>query len=249
MIRWDLWEFRNGILHAPTGPLAVAKHSFLNSLIGEDFTRGKDGIDKHYYYLFEGDNTIEKLQAADITTKEQWLQTLLSARQDYEPPEAIITKESRLRRQMHVYLVSIGVRETGKKYHTPGQSSAPTTDDPTISEEYLQDAMEDWLKADNTESTTKSKRRDRDTNDTTNNDNDSEEATSNSDTSRLSQNPTSDTQEDYFRRESTNRLPTQPNETQRRHYKFLPLQRKTYTAQQREAPTILKQRQISGWLL
>jgi hypothetical protein len=71
MIRWDLWGFRNGILHAPTGPLAVAKHTFLNSLIGEDFTRGTDGIDKHYYYLFEGDNTLDNLQAADIITKQQ----------------------------------------------------------------------------------------------------------------------------------------------------------------------------------
>jgi hypothetical protein len=94
MIRWDLWEFQNGIPHTPTSPLAVTKHIFLNSLIGEDFTRGTDGMDKHYYYLFEGDNTLDNLQAADIITKQQWLQTLLSARQDYEPPEAAITKES-----------------------------------------------------------------------------------------------------------------------------------------------------------
>jgi hypothetical protein len=78
----------------PDGPLAVAKHTFLNSLIGEDFTRGTDGIDKHYYYLFEGDNTLDNLQAAYIITEQQWLQTLLSARQDYEPPEAAIAKES-----------------------------------------------------------------------------------------------------------------------------------------------------------
>jgi hypothetical protein len=80
MIRWVLWEFQNGILHAPTGPLAVAKHTFLESLIGEDFTIGKVG-------------TLDNLHASDITTKEQWLQTLLSARQDYETPEAVITKE------------------------------------------------------------------------------------------------------------------------------------------------------------
>jgi hypothetical protein len=156
MIRWDLWEFRNGILHAPTGPLAVAKQTFLNSLIGEDFTRGKDGIDKHYYYLFEGDNTLDNLQAADIITKQQWLQTLLSALQDYKPPEAAITKESQLRRQMHEYLVDISVRDTNTVYTTPGPSNAPTTDEPTFSEEYLQDAMGEWLK---TESTTTKKKK------------------------------------------------------------------------------------------
>jgi hypothetical protein len=131
--------------------LAIAKHTFLNSLIGEDFTRGTDGIDKHYYYyLFEGDNTLDNLQAADIITKQQWLQTLLSAGQDYEPPEAAITKESQLQRQMHEYLVDIGVRDTNTVYTTPGPSNAPTTDEPTISEEYLQDAMGEWLKKDPT---------------------------------------------------------------------------------------------------
>jgi hypothetical protein len=134
--------------------LPVAKHKFLNSLIGEDFTRGTDGIDKHYYYLFEGDKTLNNLQAAGIITKQQWLQTLLSTRQDYEPLEVAITKESQLRRQMHEYRVDIGVRDTNTVYTTPGPSNAPTTDKPTISEEYLQDAMGEWLK---TESTTTKK--------------------------------------------------------------------------------------------
>jgi hypothetical protein len=139
----------------PAGSLAVAKHTFLNSLIGEDFTRGTDGIDKHHYYLFEGDNTLDNLQAADIITKQQWLQTLLSARQDYEPPEAAITKESLLGRQMHEYLVDIGVRNTNTVYTAPGPSNAPTTDKPTILEEYLQDAMGEWLKTDSTATTKK----------------------------------------------------------------------------------------------
>jgi hypothetical protein len=158
MIWWDLWEFRNGILQAPTGPLADAKHTFFNSLIGEDFTRGTDGIDKHYYYLFEGNNTLDNLQAADIITKQQWLQMLLSTRQGYGPLEAAITKESRLQRQMHEYLVDIGVRDTNTVYTTPGPSNAPTTDEPTISGDYLQDAMGEWLKTDSTANTKKQKK-------------------------------------------------------------------------------------------
>jgi hypothetical protein len=127
------------------GPLAVAKHTFLNSLIGGRFyRRQRPNRDKYYYYLFAGDNTLDNLQASDITTEEQWLQTLLSARQDYEPPEAVIAKESRLRRQMHEYLVDICVRTNITiRYPTPGPSVAPTTDKPTILEEYLQDAMDD----------------------------------------------------------------------------------------------------------
>jgi hypothetical protein len=67
----------------------------------------------------------------------------MCARQDYKPPEAAITKESRLQQQMHKYLVDIGVREKNTSYPTPGPSVAPTADEPTISEKYLQYAMDD----------------------------------------------------------------------------------------------------------
>ena len=30
MIQCDLWQFRNQVLHSPTGPLAVASHHYLN---------------------------------------------------------------------------------------------------------------------------------------------------------------------------------------------------------------------------
>ena len=145
MIRWDLWEFRNGILHAPNGPLAIARHSYLNSLIGEDFRQGTDGIHNNYYYLFSGDNTLEKLRSSDIISKEQWLESVLMARREYEPPEAPIAKESQLRRHMHEYLVSLGLRTNTRSYNIPSPVEAPETDDPTISEEYLQGAMKTWL--------------------------------------------------------------------------------------------------------
>jgi hypothetical protein len=187
------------ILHAPTGPLAVAKHTFLNSLIGEDLTRGTDSIDKHYYYLFEGDNTLDNLQAADIITKQQWLQTLLSARQDYKPPEAAITKENRLRRQMHEYLVNIGVRDTNTVYTSPGLSNAPTTDEPTISEEYLQHAMGEWLKTEST-TTTEKNPTNNDTIDMTNTDSESDEDldSKNENLYEPSKNPTKERQRDSF---------------------------------------------------
>jgi hypothetical protein len=251
MIQWDLWEFRNGILHAPAGPLAVAKHTFLNSLIGEDFTRGKDGIDKHYYYLFKGDNTLDNLQAADIITKQQWLQPLLSARQDYEPPEAAITKESRLRRHMHEYLVDIGVRDTNTVYTTPGPSNAPTADEPTISEEYLQDAMGEWLKKESTTTTKKQRNTNNDTIDMTNTDSEQDKDldSENEQIYKPSKNPTKERQSDSFRNITPNRLPNQICDTQRRHFQNLPIQRKTYITKQNKTTTTYLQRQISGWLL
>ena len=103
------------------------------SLTGEDFTGVTDRIDRYYYYLFIGDTPLENLQASDIITEEQWLQTILSARQDYEPPEASITKESWLRRLIHEYLVGIGVRDNKYNYPIPGLSTAPTTDNLLLS--------------------------------------------------------------------------------------------------------------------
>jgi hypothetical protein len=251
MIRWDLWEFRNGILHAPTGPLAVAKHTFLNSLIGEDFTRGTDGIGKHYYYLFEGDNTLDNLQAADIITKHQWLQTLLSARQDCEPPEAAITKESQLRRQIHAYLVDIGVRDTNTVYTTPGPSNAPTTDEPTISEEYLQEAMGEWLKTNSTATAKKQRNTTKGSIDMTNTDSESDEDmdSKNEQIYKPSKNPTKEQQSDSFRNTNSNRLPNQICDTQHRYFQYLPIQRKTHITKQNKTTTTYLQRQISGWLL
>jgi len=40
MICWDLWDFRNNVLHAPAGPLAVAWHYRLNQDIEEEFALG-----------------------------------------------------------------------------------------------------------------------------------------------------------------------------------------------------------------
>ena len=58
---------------------------------------------------------------------------------------------------MSTYLVEIGVRDNKYNYPIPGLSTAPTTDKPAISEEYLQEVMMDiWLQSD---SSTKQKRK------------------------------------------------------------------------------------------
>jgi hypothetical protein len=102
---------------------------------------------------------------------------------------------------MHEYLVAIGVRDTNTVYTTtPGPSNVPTTDEPTISEEYLQDAMGEWLKTDSTAD----KKEQRDTNnatiDMTNTYSESDEDTD-SENEQLyepSKNPTKERQSDSF---------------------------------------------------
>ena len=45
MIRWDMWQFRNQVLHSPTGPTSIASYQSLNHRISKEKHRGTDGID------------------------------------------------------------------------------------------------------------------------------------------------------------------------------------------------------------
>jgi hypothetical protein len=125
---------------------------------------------------------------------------VLSARQDYDPPEAAITEESKLRRQMHEYLVELGLRDENTEYTVPGPSLAPKTDKPTITEEYLQEAMDDWLKSDTTNN--KKNRQNQDNNPTGSaTDQEPEESTDTTDepVHQTTQDPTSESHRPFFR--------------------------------------------------
>jgi hypothetical protein len=122
---------------------------------------------------------------------------------------------------MHEYLVVIGVSDTNTVYTTPGPSNAPMTDEPTISEEYLQDAMGEWPKTD----PTANKKKQRNTNNATINiiNTDSElDKDTDSENEQLyepSKNPTKERQSDSFRNPNPNQLPNQT---------CVLIQRKTY---------------------
>jgi hypothetical protein len=102
---------------------------------------------------------------------------------------------------MHEYLVDIGVRDTNTVYTTPGPSDAPTTDKPIILEEYLQDAMGEWLKTESTTTTKKQINTHNDTIDMTNKDSESDEDSDsgNEHLYKPSKNPTKERQSDSFR--------------------------------------------------
>jgi len=106
MICWDLWDFRNNVLHAPAGPLAVAQHYRLNQNIEEDFALGTADLRKpDYVASISTQWTVERLHACDIFTKKQWLEAVRLAREQYEAPEAaIIIMENSLRRAMRQWL-------------------------------------------------------------------------------------------------------------------------------------------------
>jgi hypothetical protein len=112
---------------------------------------------------------------------------------------------------MHEYLVDIGVRDTNTVYTTPGPSNAPTTDEPTILEEYLQDAMGEWLKTDSTADTKKQRKTDITTINLTSRDSEPVEDmdSKNEKLYKPSKNPTKERQSDSFRNLNPNRLPNQ----------------------------------------
>ena len=102
-ICWDLWQFRNKVLHAPAGTLAVAQHYRLNQDIEEQFALGTADLRRPDYPLIRL-WTVASLHACDIITKKQWLESIRLAREEYEAPEDNTTKENHLVRDMRRWL-------------------------------------------------------------------------------------------------------------------------------------------------
>ena len=109
MIRWDLWQYHNSILHSPTGPIAIASHHSLNHRMSKEKAKGTDGIAKSNTHLFSTFYSITKLHSGDISSKILWLEMVRLARADYdEPDSAIIRQALSQRTQMHEFLFTNG---------------------------------------------------------------------------------------------------------------------------------------------
>ena len=88
LLQNDLWQFRNKILHSPTGPTAVASHhTLLNYDISEQFTLNTDGILEGSHCLFSHPYTLESLYSMSAEDKSHWLQQVQDACSCYEPPD------------------------------------------------------------------------------------------------------------------------------------------------------------------
>ena len=98
-----MWDFRNNVLHAPAGPLAVAQHYRLNQDIEEEFPLGTADLRRPDHPLFR-QWTVEIFRACDIFAKKQWLESVRLAREQYEAPEAAIIMEHSLRRALRQWL-------------------------------------------------------------------------------------------------------------------------------------------------
>ena len=109
MIRWDMWQFRNKVLHSPTGPTSIASHHYLNHRISEEHRRGTDGINQSNYHLFSTLYTITKLQSSSLDDKKLWLKAVTLARKEYDEPDSEIVRQAiSMRTQMQAFLTTDG---------------------------------------------------------------------------------------------------------------------------------------------
>ena len=109
MIRWDLWEYRNSILHSPTGPIALASHHSLNYKISEEKAKGMDGIARSNAHLFSAFYSNTKLHSGDIPSKILWLEMVRLAREEYEEPNSARLRQAISHRaQMQEFLITNG---------------------------------------------------------------------------------------------------------------------------------------------
>ena len=73
LISWDLWKYRNGLIHAPTGPISLQEHHTLNLDIDAQFEEDFDELYESDKYLYRN-LTQEEMYKWDAGRKRQWLQ-------------------------------------------------------------------------------------------------------------------------------------------------------------------------------
>ena len=83
LISWDLWTYRNGLIHAPSGPLSLQEHHTLNLDIDAQFEEGFDQLYQSDQYLYRN-LTREEIYNWDTGRKRQWLQDVANAREQEE---------------------------------------------------------------------------------------------------------------------------------------------------------------------
>lgn len=80
MTRWDLWQFRNKMKHAPDGPEATITNNDLSGQIQQELTTGPNGIKSDCHHLFEPPYTQEYLSKKSTHYKTMWLNDVWNAR-------------------------------------------------------------------------------------------------------------------------------------------------------------------------
>ena len=141
LLQNNLWQFRNKILHSPTGPTAVASHHSLNYQVGEQFTLNTDGILEGSHFFFSSPYTLDSLYSTSAEDKVKWLQQVGDARSCYEAPDDPHIRQLRSQQAyMNNYLIT-----NGGFTFIPEHVQPVAIQDNHISTDYLVSAMSSYL--------------------------------------------------------------------------------------------------------
>mgnify|MGYP003519673277 CR=1 FL=1 len=77
-VAWDLWEHRNGIVHAKENAEALEGMAAIDDEIRSQFQWGHYGLQQRDHYLVNG--SVDGILAASIVYRQRWLQCMDSAR-------------------------------------------------------------------------------------------------------------------------------------------------------------------------
>ena len=105
MILWDMWDFRNDAVHAPSGPLTRQESQNLDIEIEEAYIVGGNELQRGDRYLFTNRTMAETIATLTPARKRQWLEDVFLARErrlyQYDTP----IPTAQLRRTMENYVI------------------------------------------------------------------------------------------------------------------------------------------------
>ena len=78
MVAWDMWTYRNGLIHDPNHVWNIKRASTLNGYITADYQQGITGLDRTDHSLFHQD--LSTLLSLPCDKKELWLRSVQVAR-------------------------------------------------------------------------------------------------------------------------------------------------------------------------
>ena len=76
---WDMWDYRNGRLHAFAGTRELAQHQSFNSDIESEFSMGSESLPADSRHLIDS-YSFDALKQDSLVVKRQWLTSVRVAR-------------------------------------------------------------------------------------------------------------------------------------------------------------------------
>ena len=104
MIAWDIWSFRNELVHGPKGLEEQDAHKRLNEKLEKEYSKGSGNLLPEDKFLVDN-NGLDELMMGTIHDKQAWLDRLDAARIAAESSEILLNDTSQ--RQMTDYFGSI----------------------------------------------------------------------------------------------------------------------------------------------